>query len=157
MPWRQFWLLCTLIITFFIYFLQPTKSKEEDIITFEVDEEMLVGGGVTYVVALLPVDAKNQALPKAVTRQKYMCGKYFFSIHYGDKKYVGFYALFPNEDNTSLIRLPMLFPTDSYRVIPPHHTMPASPEVEFNNGIVIVHTNKSDFNQLTCLANRIII
>ena len=156
MSWRQFTLLCTLVISFFVYLLQPVKSEEENRITFEVDDKIAIGGGITYLVAPLPVDENNQALP-TVTRQKYRCGKYFFVVHYGDKEYVGFYLFIPAEDSKPPQRLIMLFPKDSYMVVPSHHAIPASPEVEFNNSTVIIHINQPDFNQLTCLVNHVVI
>ena len=83
------------------------------------------------------------------------CGKYFYTIQYGNEMHIGFrLSLSATDINTK--REPRHFPSGKYKVITADYDQP-SPTVEFNEGAIIVRLNKNDLNKAPCFRKHTII
>lgn len=156
MSWRNFILLCIGIVWFFAYITDPSNSLIGIDTTRDNGENMTTVGGTTYPLVSLSLTAETQGFP-VTNHLTHLCGKYFYTIRYGDEEYVGFGLLLPANDLSPLQVSMMLFPRKSYLVIFSGSSSEMAPTVEFNNANIIIRLNQADLSQSSCFKDRMLV
>ena len=155
MPWRQFTLLCTLVISFFIYLIQPFQ-KFAYIESLEIDEQIGTVSDFEYPVLALSTKRNGEEF-FAINGVKKLCSRYFFTIRYGGETYVGFYLSVPSENGKPNISFPLLFPRKSFMIVSTPHRNLFPPTVTFSNGSIILRMNQTDIDQSHCFKDRVLV
>lgn len=122
----------------------------------EVDDPIMTADGISYTVAELPSQTNEEGIP-VVTRSKKLCGKYFFTVQFGEETHIGFQLLLPDKSGTPTLPYIMISSEKNYRPVSPSFFGQISPSVEFNNGNIIVHINPVDLAKAQCLNRRMFI
>lgn len=104
---------------------------------------------------IIPIEIITKTEDEFILHDPRRCGKYFYTVQYGDEMRIGFrLSRFSADTDTKWSQ--RHFPKSIYRVIPVDYDQPY-PTVEFSDGEIIVRLNKNDLNKAPCFREHTLI